>query len=211
MPQEGHDKQEGAQRAGTRWRRHHAHALAPHHVTVLGDALDSPPPLCAFALAKGFTCILVCKPDSPPTLYERLALWHANDGIATGERRPWPGRFPAMSLDRLLHDVSLLDGPEALSVTWCASTVVNAKTGEPLSHTRFMTHHRVTVATVAAVAQAGRGRWQIAHENPHVLTTKGSHVAHNCGHGKQDRAAVLLSLHLIALLFHTVLEWSDTK
>jgi len=35
------------------------------------------------------------------------------------------------------------------------------------------------------------------------------HVEHNFGHGKQYLAAVLLSLNLLAFLFHTVLEWSD--
>jgi hypothetical protein len=47
MPQDGHDTQDGAQMAGKRWRRHHAHTLAPHHVTVLGDDLSSQQPFCA--------------------------------------------------------------------------------------------------------------------------------------------------------------------
>jgi hypothetical protein len=59
------------------------------------------------------------------------------------------------------------------------------------------------------VAQAGRGRWKIENENNNVLKTKGYHVEHNFGHGQQYLAAVMLSLNLLAFLFHTVLEWSD--
>ena len=61
------------------------------------------------------------------------------------------------------------------------------------------------------VAQARRGRWKIANENNHVLKTKGYHLEHNFGHGQQYLAAVMLSLNLLAFLFHTVLEWSDDK
>ena len=41
--------------------------------------------------------------------------------------------------------------------------------------------------------------------------TKGYHLEHNFGHGKQYLAATMLSLNLLAFLFHTVLEWSDEK
>jgi len=44
-----------------------------------------------------------------------------------------------------------------------------------------------------------------------VLKTKGYHVEHNFGHGKQYLSAFLLRLNLLAFLFHTVLEWSDDQ
>ena len=67
---------------------------------------------------------MVCKPDSHPKLYERVALWHANDGLATCERRHWHGRFTEVSLSRLLKDVLLSEGKEALSVHWFEITVL---------------------------------------------------------------------------------------
>ena len=112
---------------------------------------------------------------------------------------------------RFLHDVLLLDGKEALSVNWFEITVVNAQTGEQLYHNSFITNHQVTADNVAEAAQAGRGRWKIENENTKVLKTKGYHVEHNFGHGKQYLSAVMLSLNLLAFLFHTVLEWSDAK
>ena len=211
MPQDGHDKQDCEQAAGKRWIRQHAETFAPHQVTLLGDDLYSKQPFCALALAQGFNFILVCKPDSHPKLYERIAFWHANDGITACERRHWNGRFTEVSLYRALQDVLLLDGKDAVSVNWFEITVVNAKTGEQLYHNSLITNHRVTAENVAAVAQAGRGRWKIENENNNVLKTKGYHVEHNFGHGQQYLAAVMLSLNLLAFLFHTVLEWSDDK
>jgi hypothetical protein len=163
------------------------------------------------ALAQGFNFLLVCKPDSHPKLYERIAFWHTHNGIATWENRHWNGRFTAVSLYRARADVLLVDGKDALSVNWFEITVVNAKTGEQLYHNSFITNHRVTAENVAAMAQAGRGRWKIENENNHVLKTKGYHVEHNFGHGQQYLAAVMLSLNLLAFLFHTVLEWSDAQ
>ena len=88
-------------------------------------------------------------------------------------------------------------------------TVVNAKTGAQLYDNTCITNHRLSAENVAPVAQAGRGRWKIDNENNNVLKTKGYHVEHNFGHGKQYLSATMLSLTLLAFLFHTVLEWSD--
>jgi hypothetical protein len=173
-------------------------------VTGLGDARDRKPPWCAWALDKAFHCLLVCTPEAPPQLDERIAFWQARDGMATCARRPGHGRFPALSRYRFLHDVSLLDGPEALSGPGCESTVVNATTGAHLSPQSCITHHRVTVENVAEMAPAGRGRWKSENENNPVLKTQGDHVEHHFGHGTQSLAAVLLSLHLLAWLCHTV-------
>jgi len=53
---------------------------------------------------------------------------------------------------------------------------------------------------VAQVAQAGRGRWKIENENNNVLKTKGYHLEHNFGHGKQYLSATMLSLEGVSQL-----------
>jgi hypothetical protein len=98
---------------------------------------------------------------------------------------------------------------EALSVPGFESTVVKTTMDEQLYHTSFMTHHRLSADNIAAGAHAGRGRWKIAHANTNMLKTKGYHREHNFGHGQQYLSAFLLSLPLLALLFPTVLAWSD--
>jgi hypothetical protein len=211
MPQDGHDKQDCERAAGKRWIGKHAEHLAPHGVTFLGDDLYSNQPLCELVLQNGGNFIFVCKPDSHATLYERLAFWQANDGMGQLERRRWNGRFTEVTLYRYVKDVFLRGGRDALSVHWFEITVVHAKTGEQLYHNSFITNHDVTAEGVAEAAQAGRGRWKIENENNNVLKTKGYHIEHNFGHGKRYLSAFLLSLNLLAFLFHTVLEWCDDK
>jgi hypothetical protein len=211
MPQDGQAKQDCEQEAGKRWLSKSAQVVVPHQVTLRGDDLYSKQPFCALALPQGFHFILTCKPDSHATLYERLAFWQANDGIAARERRHWNGRFTAVRQYRYLNDVRLRDGDDALSRNWFEITVVNAKTGEQLYHNSFITHHRLHATNIAEVAQAGRGRWKSENENNNVLKTKGYHLKHNFGHGQHYLSAFLLSLNLLAFLCHTVLEWSDDR
>src|SRR5215468_7734579 len=211
MPQDGEAKQDCEQRAGKRWLSTHAQAVAPYQATLLGDDLYSKQPFCALALQQGYNFILTCKPDSHATLYERLAFWQANDNVAEFEHRHWNGRFTEVQQYRYINDVLLRGGDDALAVNWFELTVVSAKTGAQLYHNSFITNHRLSADNVADVAQAGRGRWKIENENNNVLKTKGYHLEHNFGHGQQSLAAFLLSLNLLAFLFHTVLEWSDAK
>jgi hypothetical protein len=211
MPQDGHAKQDCERAAGKRWLNNHAAQVGPHGVTLLGDDLYSNQPFCALVLQHRCNFIFTCKPDSHPKFYERVAFWQAADAMATCEEHHWNGRFTAVTLVRYLNDVLLRRGDEALSVNWFDITVVNAKTGEQLYHNSYITNHRLTADNVVDVAQSGRARWKIENENNNVLKTKGYHVEHNFGHGKQYLSAFMLSLNLLAFLFHTVLEWSDDQ
>jgi hypothetical protein len=209
MPQDGQTKQDCERAAGKRWLAKHGARIAPHGVTFLGDDLYSNQPFCTLVLHHGGNFILTCKPDSHPKFYERLAFWQAAGGMAEHAGRRWNGRYTEATLVRYINDVLLRGGDAALSVNWFEITVVNTKTGEQLYHNSCITNHRLSTDNIAAVAHAGRGRWKIENENNNVLKTKGYHLEHNFGHGQQYLAAVMLSLNLLAFLFHTVLEWSD--
>jgi hypothetical protein len=43
------------------------------------------------------------------------------------------------------------------------------------------------------------------------LKTKGYHLEHNFGHGSEYLASLLVTLNLLAFLFHTVLDFVDEK
>jgi hypothetical protein len=210
-PQDGHVKQDCERTAGKRWLSQHAEQVGAHGITLLGDDLYSNQPFCELVLHHGFNFILTCKPDSHATLYERVAFWQATEAIKELETRRQHGRVTEITLYRYVNDVFLRGGPGALAVNWLEITSVNAKTGAQLYHNSFITNHRLSAANVSQVAQAGRGRWKVENENNNVLKTKGYHIEHNFGHGKKYLAAFLLSLNLLAFLFHTVLEWSDDK
>ncbi len=211
MPQDGQIKQDCERVAGKRWIAKHAKAVAPHGITLLGDDLYSNQPFCELALHHGFHFILVCKPDSHPTLYERLACWQANDAVKGVESRHFNGRFTELTICRYLNDVGLRSGQDALSVNWLEMTSVNAKTGEQLYYNSWITNHHLSEENVAEAARAGRGRWKVENENNNVLKTKGYHIEHNFGHGKKHLTSFLLSLNLLAFLFHTVMTWGDAK
>lgn len=67
----------------------------------------------------------------------------------------------------------------------------------------------VTNDNVTSLVTSGRARCQTENENHNVLKTKGYHLEHNFGHGKQHLASFLLTLNLLAFLFHTVLHLVD--
>ncbi len=64
----------------------------------------------------------------------------------------------------------------------------------------------MTRGNVVSYVEAGRSRWRIENEHNNTLKTKGYNLEHNCGHGKQNLSNLLLSLNLVAFLFHTLLE-----
>src|SRR5262249_19665204 len=127
------------------------------------------------------------------------------------DQRRKKGRVTEVAISRFMNEVLLHDGKHTLTVPWGEMTVVNAKTGAQLYDNTFITNHRLSTANVAQVAQAGRGRWKIANANHNVLKTKGYHLEHHFGHGKQYLSATMLSLNVFAFLFHTILEWSDEQ
>jgi len=69
--------------------------------------------------------------------------------------------------------------------------------------------HTVTADNVVEMVESGRARWKTENENHNVLKTKGYHLEHNFGHGKQQLASIMLTLNLLAFLFHTVLHLVD--
>ena len=61
------------------------------------------------------------------------------------------------------------------------------------------------------IVEAGRARWKIENENNNTLKTKGYHLEHNFGHGKEHLSSLLLTFNILAFLFHTLLEMMDDR
>jgi hypothetical protein len=208
-PQDGHDKQDCEQVAAKRWIERHAGRYP--HVTILGDDLYCKQPFCELLVKHGFNFILVCKPDSHKTLYEWIATLEDGGDLSQFSVRRWNGRFHEVYTYRYANEVPLRDGEDALLVNWCELTITKATDGAILYRNAFATKHHLDQKSVALVVQAGRARWKVENENTNILKTKGYHLEHNYGHGKEHLSAVLLTLNLLAFLFHTVLGWVDHK
>jgi hypothetical protein len=180
-------------------------------VTILGDDLFSRNPFCKALKDKGFHFILVCKPDSHTFLYETVNFLAVSGVVGVKVVRRWVGRYAEVYTYRYANQLQLNSDADSLTVGWCEVTVVREDTGEQLYKNAFTTDFEVTDTTVEALVRDGRARWKVENENNNILKTKGYHIEHNFGHGSQHLASLLLSLNLLAFLFHTVLDLVDEQ
>jgi hypothetical protein len=183
--------------------------VAPGGLTVLGDDLYSRQPMCQTCIDHQVNFIFVCLPTSHPALYEGLAYLEANDDVQHHQERVWTGREYELRRYRYVNGIPLREAQPALLVNWCEGTVLREADGHQRYHNAFITLHPIDAATVADIVTAARSRWKSENENHNVLKTKGYHLEHNFGHGQQHLAMTLLTLNLLAFLFHSVLHLVD--
>lgn len=211
VPQDGHEKQDCEIQAAKRWVEKWGDFYARRGVTILGDDLFSREPFCRVLKDKHFHFILVCKPDSHSQLYQTTAFLEANGVLGMKVVRRWVGKYAEISTYRFANKLPLTGEADALVVNWCEVTITREDTGEQLYKNAFATDFEVTDTTVEAIVRDGRARWKVENENNNILKTKGYHLEHNFGHGNQHLASLLLSLNLLAFLFHTVLDLVDEQ
>lgn len=211
-PQDGHDKQDCEQAAAKRWIGTHGGLFEGRDVILLGDDLYSRLPMCEAVLAQGFSFIFVCLPDSHPVLNDWIEFNAAKGQVKAIETKQSSGKEKELWQYRYLTDVPLGGAAPDFSVNWCDLTVTRQRDGKVLYHNSWITPLVLnTPQQVIAVVGAGRSRWKTENENHNVLKTKGYHLEHNFGHGQQHLSSFLLTLNLLAFLFHTVLDWVDER
>jgi len=207
-PQDGHNKQDCENAAAKRWITAYAPVYGDLGITILGDDLYCRQPICTLILDNSLHFILVCKPDSHKTLYQWIDELHAMDAVQTLVKKIWTGKTHRTYTYRFINKVPLRDGEDALEVNWCELTITSA-TGRRLYKNAFATDLEISKDNVKQIVADGRARWKIENENNNILKTKGYHLEHNFGHGKKHLSNLLLTLNLLAFLFHTALEMFD--
>lgn len=208
-PQDGVEKQDCEQKAAKRWIERNAWRFPPEQMTVLADDLHCKQPFCALLRQHQLNFLLVCKPDSHPTLYEEIALLDKIQGVAGLVTHHWNGRSRKRWTYRYVNQVPLRAGEDALWVNWCELTIAHEQTGEPLYRNTFVTNHDLTEDRVALIVRCARARWKTENESHNTLKNHGYPLEHNFGHGQRHLAAFLLTLNLLAFLFHTALQLTD--
>ncbi len=203
-PQDGHAKQDCESRAARRWLAAHGPKLARLAPVYLGDDLYACQPIWAQVRASGGHFLFVAQPASHPTLTTYLSGIELPCHEAVHRR----GQRRSRHRYRWLENVPLRDGAEAMNVNWLQIEILDAAGKLPYRNS-FVTDLPVGAATVAELAACGRARWKIENESFNVLKTKGYHLEHNFGHGRQHLAAVLATLNLLAFAFHTVCDLAD--
>jgi hypothetical protein len=206
-PQDGHTKPDCEIAASKRWLEKNSALYAPWRATLLGDDLYAHQPFCRRSLLHGFHFIFVCQPDSHPTLYQWVNLLQRPD-LGTVTLRLKVGAHFHTLVYRYANHVPLAEGDDALKVNWCELTETDPQ-GQVVYHNSFITEFTITDQNVAALVAAGRSRWKIENENNNTLKTKGYHLEHNFGHGKQHLSSLLAAMNILAFLYHIFLSLTD--
>lgn len=209
-PQDGHEKEDCEVAAAKRWVAAHASNFAGQAITLLGDDLYSHQPMGEAILAARMNFIFTCLPSSHTALYDWLTYLEGIGQVQTLQVKQWNKNVREVYQYRYVNGIPLRDAQPALNVNWCELTLTRESDGKVLYQNAFCTSHRLTAQSVPPVAAAGRCRWKTENENHNVLKTKGYHLEHNFGHGQNHLAACLLTLNLLAFLFHTVLHLIDS-
>jgi len=209
-PQDGKDKQDCESQAAKRWIHRWAARYKELGITVLGDDLFSRQPTCTQLIDNGLNFILVCKPSSHPWLSDWIAHCDAHKDLHERRKQVWNGKKHLTYITRWANHVPLKDDKDALWVNW-AELIIENEQGEQTFHNSWVTTHVLSEENVEELIRAGRCRWKIENENNNTLKTKGYHLEHNFGHGKKELSNFLLTLNLLAFLFHTVLDLLDLR
>ena len=107
--------------------------------------------------------------------------------------------------------VPLRDTDDALYVNFFECTIRCEETDKIQYHNAFATPVEVSVENVEDYTEQARTRWKIENENNNTLKKQGYHLEHNFGHGIQFLSMTLLTLNLLAFLFHGVLKLMDVN
>ncbi len=204
--QDGQQKQDCENAAVKRWLDKNHQKKYGYPVTLLGDDLYSRQPICELALKQGYNFIFVCLETSHKTLYEWREFLEKSGEVKTVEKKQWDGRKNLIYRYRYVSRVPLREVESSLEVNWCEVTVINEKTQKIIYQNNWITNHRITENNVEKIVKAGRSRWKVENEGNNVLKNHGYNLEHNFGHGQSHLCEFLLSLNLLAFLFHTVLD-----
>jgi len=210
LPQRGHEVQDCEREAAKRWVSSVASQYSPLGITLLGDDIYSSQPFIKLVLEEEMDFIFVAKPSSHKHLYEELKSLTALGEVEELSRTHWTGKAHQKYTYRFTNDVPLKDGAESIKVNWVELCITNEE-GKIIRRFSFVTNHRITAQNVEKLVEAGRCRWKIENEDINTLKTKGYHFEHNFGHGERYLSETLLSLNILAFLFHTVLELLDEQ
>ncbi len=209
-PQDGRDRQDCEQEAARRW----VAEVAPHYreldLTLVGDDLYATEAMIRETLAGDLDYIFTAKEESHRYLYEEVASLEKLGEVHTLQRTRWTGKERQSWRYRWVNGVRLFNRDDSANVNWVELTI-EAEDGTRRYHLALISSHLITESNLEQVVRAGRTRWKIENEDFNTLKTKGYHFEHNFGHGKQFLAQTLLSLNLLAFLFHTVLELLDAR
>jgi hypothetical protein len=177
-----------------------------NQITLLGDDLYSRQPICELALEQGYNLIFVAKPSSHKTLYEWLDFLEKNGELTTGEIKKYEKGKRRIYRYRAVNKVSLRETEPSLIVNWYEVKILDTAKNKVIYQNSFITNHELNEQNIFSIIVSGRTRWKVENESNNILKNQGYNLEHNFGHGQENLSEILLSLNLLAFLFHNVLD-----
>ncbi|KKL80221.1 hypothetical protein LCGC14_2006930 [marine sediment metagenome] len=208
VPQDGHKKQDCERVAAKRWIDSVGPQYSPLGITLLGDDIYACQPMIEKVLSQDMNYIFTAKPRSHKYLYEELESLEKLEELKVVKLSQWTGKKHRHLTYRYVNQVPLKDDEKSIEVNWVEITITNDE-GKVTFRTAFISSYFINEDNVAQLVEAGRCRWKIENEDFNNLKTKGYHFEHSFGHGNQYLSRTLLSMNILAFLFHTVLELLD--
>ena len=204
---DGEEKQDCEINASKRWLK--SSKSLNLEAILLGDDLYSREPFCKETLKSGYDFIFVAKEESHKIMYEHINFIEGIGEIDEHETIEGKANKKEIWRYKFVNEVPINGKEDALKVNWVELEVFDKKTGKRTHKNAFITNIKITKSNVHDIALGGRTRWKIENENNNILKTKGYHLEHNFGHGKEHLSGFLFTLNILAFLFHTVLEFLD--
>jgi DNA-binding PadR family transcriptional regulator len=204
--QDGKTKQDCENIAVKRWLLKNFVEREKNQITLLGDDLYSRQPICELALEQGYNFIFVAKPSSHKTLYEWLDVLEKNGELTTGEIKNYEKGKRRIYRYRAVNKVLLRETEPSLIVNWYEVEILDTAKNKVIYQNSFITNHELNEQNIFSIIVSGRTRWKVENESNNILKNQGYNLEHNFGHGQENLSEILLSLNLLAFLFHNVLD-----
>ena len=209
---DGEEKQDCEVNASKRWLDNFTNSTNKKLI-ILGDDLYSREPMIKKVLEQKHSYIFVAKTTSHKYLYEQVDMINTLGNCDNVKLSKMINGKKQNFIYNYINNLAIKN-PNGNTqhppqeVNWCEVIVTN-DSGRKLYHNSFVTNIELHSNNVVDIATAGRTRWKIENENNNTLKTKGYHLDHNFGHGKENLSKTLCSLNILSFLFHTVQELDD--
>ena len=207
---DGEKKQDCERTAGKRWLDAHADEYRWLKPTLLGDDLYSNRPFCEKVIESGWDFIFTCKEESHQWLTETIknSYPHEVRDVKWDARKK---KHIAYTW-RYFNDAPIRYDEKAPFMVNYFSFDIKAEGSKKTNYSNsWVTNKPITDMNVAYLAECGRARWKIENEHNNVLKNRGYNLEHNFGHGSSHAADIFFLLNLLALQFHTILEYCDLE
>ena len=177
-----------------------------NQITLLGDDLYSRQPICELALEQGYNFIFVALPSSHKSLYEWIDFSEKNGEMIIGEIKKYEKGKRRIYRYRSVNNVPLRESEPSLLVNWYEVEIFDTAKNKVIYKNSFITNHELNEPKIFPMIVSGRTRWKVENESNNILKNQGYNLEHNFGHGQENLSEILLSLNLLAFLFHNVLD-----